>query len=293
MRITQQMLHQNSLRNINQNLSRFENVNNQISTGKKINKPSDNPTAVSKAMKLKSELAATEQYEQNTTEANLWLDEADQTIKHISDALQRARELVVEGNNGTMNESDRVLIANEVEAISEQIRQFANSKVNGHYLFNGQKMDQPPYPEANSYLTDTYDTGSVTFTIGNGVTVKGNVTVEDLFGSSGDGENLFKTLDTIVSSLKAGDEVPLDQLDKGMDRVLSTWSEVGARKNRVEAMENRLQDSNIELQTMLSKVEDINYAETLIKLKSEEAIYQASLSATSRIIQPTLMDFLR
>lgn len=293
MRITQQMLHQGSVRHMNQNLSRFEKISNQVSTGKLLHRPSDDPIGAGKSMNLKSAIAANDQYERNTNTASLWLDETDQTINQTVNVLHRARELAVMGSNETLSDQDRKLIEEEVKSLTEQIRQFANTKVNGKYLLNGQKTNQPPYPDQNSYLTNSFDKGAVTFAVADGVTIKANVTADELFGSAEDETNLFKSMESLAAALRTGQSIPLEDIDKGLNRILTTWAEVGAVKQRVEAVENRLKDSNIELQSMLSKIEDIDMAEAVTKLKSEESVYQASLAATSKIIQPSLIDFLR
>lgn len=293
MRVTQQMLHQNSVRHMNQNLSRLEKTNNQVTTGKQLHRPSDDPNGVSKAMNLKSALVANDQFERNTNEANLWLDESGQTINDMVNVMQKVRELGVQGNNGILSDSDRNIVAIEVEELTEQIRQFANSKVNGKYIFNGLKTDEPPYPNKNSYQNDTFDTSGKMFTIADGVAVKANVTADELFGNAADNTNLFNTLNLLASDLRSGSDIQMNQIDKGIDRMLTVAADAGARKNRVEGIENRIQDSNIELKSLLSKLEDVNYAEAVTKLKSEESVYQASLAASAKIIQQTLMDFLR
>lgn len=293
MRVTQQMLHQNSVRHMNQNLSRLEKTNNQVSTGKLLHKPSDDPNGVSKAMNLKSALAANAQYERNTNEATLWLDETDQTINDMVNVMQRVRELAVQGSNDTLSDHDKSILATEVDELTEQVRTFANSKVNGNYLFNGQKTKESPYPDKDSYKNDSFDMGVKSFTIADGVVVQANVTADKLFGNATDNTSLFQTLNNLSEGLRSGTPIPLDQIDQGMERLLSTGAEVGARHNRVEAVGNRIKDSNIELQSMLSSIEDVDYAEAITRLKSEESIYQATLAASSKIIQPSLMDFLR
>lgn len=293
MRVTQQMLNQNSIRNMNQNLSRFEKINNQVSTGKLLHRPSDNPNGVSKAMNLKSTIAANAQFERNNSEAKLWMDETDQHIGSMTDVMQRVRELAVQGNNETLSDHDRSAIAVEVEELTEQMRQLANAKVNGKSLFNGQKTGEIPFPEKGSYAFNSSELAARTFNIGEGISIQSSVLPDELFGTATDDENLFKTLQSISANLKAGTSSDLGGIDAGMERLLTVSAENGARQNRVEAVENRLLDSNLQLKTMLSKVEDIDYAEAIIKLTSEESVYQASLAASSKIIQPSLMDFLR
>jgi len=278
---------------MNQNLSRYEKISNQVSTGKILNRPSDDPLGAAKSLNLKSAINANEQYNRNANSANLWLDETDQTINQTVNILHRARELAVQGSNDVISEQDRKTIAEEVDALTEQLRQFANTKTNGKYLFNGQKTNLPPYPNQDSYLENSFDKGNVTFAVADGVTIKANVTADELFGSAEDETNLFKTMKNLAAALRTGDSIPLDAMDKGLDRVLTTLAEVGSVKERLTAVENRLKDSNIELESMLSKIENIDIAEALIQLKSEESSYQASLTASSKIIQPSLVDFLR
>lgn len=293
MRITQQMIQQNSLRHMQQNLSRMDSIYNQLASSKKLLKPSDDPSGVSKALQLKSTIKANEQYKKNTNEANLYLDESDQTISGMVKVMQRVRDLALQASNGSNEEKDLKAIASEVKELSEQIRSFANTKVNGIYLFNGHKTNQAPYPESDSYLVDSFDTGAKNYTIAEGIVIKANVTADELFGYSTDESNLFATLNKFVESLQSSGDIPLDEIDSSIDRLLTVQSEIGARKNRVDAISNRVEDINIELQSMLSKIEDIDYAEALTKYKSEESIYQASLQATARVIQLSLMNFLK
>ena len=293
MRVTQQTLNQNSIRNMSQNLSRFEKINNQVSSGKLLHRPSDDPNGVSKAMNLKSTLATNTQFERNSNEAKLWMNETGQNIDTMVDAMQRVRELAVQGNNGTYSELDQTAIAAEIEELTEQMRQLANAKVNGQSLFNGQKTGELPFPEKGDFAIVPTDLIAKTFTIGEGIKIQSSVLPDELFGTATDDNNTFKTLQSISVNLKAGNSIDLDMIDAAIDRLLTVGAENGVRQNRAEAVENRLLDSNLEIKSMLSRVEDVDYAEAVIKLKSEESVYQASLAATSKIIQPSLMDFLR
>lgn len=272
MRVSQQMLHQSSVRHMNQNLSRLEKTNNQVSTGKLLHRPSDDPNGVSKAMNLKSALAANEQYERNTNEATLWLDESDQTINSMVNVMQRVRELAVQGNNDTLTVEDRENIAIEVAELNDQIVQFSKTKVKGDY--------------------DLFGSDARKFTIADGVEVPVSVTKDELFIDA-DGNDLLQTLNQLELDLRGGQPLDLQTIDAGIEQLLNSSAQTGARQNRVESIANRIEGSNIELKSMLSKLEDIDYAEAITKLKSEESVYQASLAASAKIIQPSLMDFLR
>lgn len=265
MRVTQQMLHQNSVRHMNQNLSRFERTNSQVSTGKMIERPSDNPNGVSKAMSMKSSIAANEQYARNTDEAKLWLDETDQTISSMTNVMHRVRELALQGNNGTLNVEDRELIASEIEELTSLMNQFAATKVNGQDLFGAVKN----------------------FPISEALNIKANASSTEVLGDT------IMVLGNLTSAVRAGLGIDLDTIDGSMNRMLSIQAEIGARTNRVEATETRVKEHTLDLKSLVSKIEDVDYAEAIIRLKSEESIYHASLSASSKIIQTSLMDFLR
>ncbi|WP_341963167.1 flagellar hook-associated protein FlgL [Planococcus maritimus] len=293
MRVTQQMMHQNSLRHMQQNLGRFENTSMQASSGKLLHKPSDNPQAVAKAMSLNSVMSANEQYERNIGDANLWLDENDRSIQAMVDVTQRIRELGVQGGSGTLSPEDRELIFKEVGVLNDQLREFANAEVDGRYLFGGGDGTVKPFPDADSFEAAQPNGSLKTAKIGVGLQLEIGILPQTLVGSEDDPTNIFRAVGKLADSIQAGEAVNLDEIDKAMERLLTSAAENGARQNRVEATESRLLDAKLSLGTALSSIEDVDYAEILIKLKSEESVYQASLSSSAKIMQTNLMDFLR
>ncbi len=293
MRVTQQMMHQNSLRHMQQNLGRFENTSMQASSGKLLHKPSDNPQAVAKAMSLNSVMSANEQYERNIGDANLWLDENYRSIQAMVDVTQRIRELGVQGGSGTLSPEDRELIFKEVGVLNDQLREFANAEVDGRYLFGGGDGTVKPFPDADSFEAAQPNGSLKTAKIGVGLQLEIGILPQTLVGSEDDPTNIFRAVGKLADSIQAGEAVNLDEIDKAMERLLTSAAENGARQNRVEATESRLLDAKLSLGTALSSIEDVDYAEILIKLKSEESVYQASLSSSAKIMQTNLMDFLR
>lgn len=291
MRITQQMLSSNTTSQLQQNLSRYEKANEQVSTGKRINRPSDDPIGVQKSLKLASQLADNEQYERNTDYALSWMETTDQALNSISNALQRANELGLQASNGTNSPEDQQTIAKEIEQLRDEIQDIANTKFDGKYIFNGQKTDQPLQVAANGDLT--YDNQSMLQRMSSSNAIEMNVTGEVFDGNV----NLFKALDQLSAALENGDKdgisSTLEQLETGKDQVLNSWTSLGAKQSRVEGMNQRLKEENLSLQTLVSKNDDVDFAEAIMKLKTEESVYQASLAASAKIIQPSLLDFLR
>ncbi|MEZ0480707.1 flagellar hook-associated protein FlgL [Planococcus sp. SSTMD024] len=293
MRVTQQMMHQNSVNHMQQNLGRFEKTNLQASSGKLLHKPSDDPQAVAKSMSLKSVMSANDQFERNIGDANLWLDENDRSIQAMVDVTQRIRELGVQGGSGTLSPEDRELIFKEVSVLNEQLREFANAEVDGRYLFGGGDGTVKPFADAVSFEAAPANGPLKTAKIGVGLQLEIGILPETLVGSGDEPSNLFRAVGKLADSIQAGDSVNLDEIDDAMERLLTSAAENGARQNRVEATESRLLDAKLSLGSALSSIEDVDYAEILIKLKGEESIYQASLSSSAKIMQTNLMDFLR
>ncbi len=284
------------MRNLNSNLLRLDTLQNRMSTGRKINRPSDDPVGLSYSMRYRSGLAANEQFQRNVDASISWVEHTDKMINETNEVLQRARELAVQGANGANTGLSMEAIAEEIDQLYEHIVNIGNSQFNGKYVFNGQMTDVKPYVSSNAENISTHQ-GDVPLEVGSGITISVNVSGNDLFGAAGDATNAFQVLKDLSNALNAHDNnavaTTLGQLDNRIDLILEKWAEIGARANRVDLIKNRLDNESINLETILSKTEDADMAELMINMKTEENIYQASLSTGARIIKPTLVDFLR
>lgn len=301
-RVTQGMLNTQLLRNINSNLNRMNEGQNQLSTGRKINKPSDDPVGISFSLRYRSEVSANEQYESNVDAAISWLDYTDTTLGQANSVIQRVRELAVEGANDTNPQTALDAIKSEIDQLYKQMVTIGNSEFNGKYVFNGQLTDKPPYTEATA-STDAVDQGEIKFEIGTGVRLAANIPGNKVFGDADDPnnpgtkDNIFKVIQDLSAALGAGDTTEVSniigRLDTQNDRFLEVRADVGAKSNRIELAQSRLQDISINLQSLQSKAEDADISEVITNLKTDENVYQASLSVGSKIISASLVDFLK
>ncbi|WP_284644981.1 flagellar hook-associated protein FlgL [Paenibacillus silviterrae] len=302
MRVTQGMLNSQLLRNINTNLTRMQNNQEQLSTGRKINRPSDDPVGMAFSLRYRSEQSANEQYESNLDAAMSLLDYTDTMMGQANSVIQRVRELAVAGANGTNPQQALDSIKSEVEQLYSQMVSIGNSQFNGRYIFNGQMTDKAPYTEANA-ATDKPDGNELKFNIGVGVQIAANKTGESVFGTPDDinapgtNDNIFRVMKDLSAALGAGltNEVSalLARIDKANDQFLEARADVGAKMNRMELAQSRLSDVNVNLKTLQTKTEDADVAEVITNLKMDENVYQSSLSVGSKIISATLVDFLR
>lgn len=295
-RVTQGMLNTQLIRNLSNNLSRMDNSQNQLATGRRINRPSDDPVGISYSMRYRSELSANKQYEENVDSSISWLEQADTTADLIGSVYQRVRELNVQGANGSNPQSARDAIALEVAELKSHLVTLGNSQFNGKYIFGGQMTNIEPYskdyPEGNSP-----DEGLINIEIGVGVKIPVSVSGSRVFGAATDSDNAFRLLSDLEAALKNGDDQGIQsamgRLDTRIDKFLEVRADIGAKVNRIELAKERLGDININVKQLQTKVEDADIAALITSLKTDEAVYQASLSVGSRIIQPSLLDYLR
>jgi flagellar hook-associated protein 3 FlgL len=299
LRITPGMMHMQLTRNLNRTLTEMSKLQEQMTTGRKINRASDDPVGITYALRYRSELSANVQYQENIDMALSWLDFNDTVLQQAQDVLKRLKELAVQGSNGTNPDVALNNIADEVQQLKDQIIDIANSTLNGKYVFNGEKTDVIPYdPTVTPFDPSTIETdsGAIYYIVGVGVKLQINLSGSDVFGRPGEADNIFAVFDQIITALQNGNHggvsAQIANIESRMDKILNQQAEIGARVNRVELMQNRLKDLEINLTDLQSKTEDVDFEKLIIDAKINENIYQASLSVGAKIITPSLVDFL-
>jgi flagellar hook-associated protein 3 FlgL len=297
------MMNSQLLANLNTNNVRLQKYQDMIASGKKLNKPSDDPVGVGYAMRYDAQINRNDQYQRNVDDARSQLDFLDSSINQLNNVLQRARELAVRGATGSMSSDDRIATSKEIKQIYEQCVTIGNSQFNGAYIFNGQITNVPPYSTTGGAEYSVTDDGLITYSLSEGVDMAVNALGKDVFGdpaavgSEKTSTNIFAVLKTLQDGLDTNNsadiQTALGNLDLRMNRIQYAWSDVGARSNRAEMLDNRLKDLDVNLQTLLSKVIDTDIPETITNMKTAEAVQRSSLETGARIMQPTLMDFLK
>ena len=216
MRITNKMLIGNMINYIGTNLGRMDKLQNELATGKKIRVPSDDPIVAARALKLRTDVSEIEQYGRNVQDANSWMDITESTLDDMTDILQRARELAVQGANGTTTPDDTAKIEQEVIQLRRQIIHLGNSTYSGRYIFSGYKTDMPLFDEVTGkFNIDVSLDESIRYEIGIGDSININITGGDLFNQ---GTEALR--DTSGSATGDSDIMNLD-IQAGVNDVLS------------------------------------------------------------------------
>jgi flagellar hook-associated protein 3 FlgL len=286
------------LANLQANYSKLTLLQTQIASGKQLQKPSDGPARVITALDYRAQLARGEQLDRNTDDAQGWLGNADSTVSTAVDYMQSARTLALQGLNGSADPGAREAIAAQIRALRSGLLQLANSKYQDRPIFAGTvDATTAAYSATGVYQGNA---GAVNRTIAPGVTVQVNVPGPQVFGTpnaapySGD---VFQALDQLANDVQAGNTAGatagLTALDFSRTRMQQALGGVGAKEKRIEDVKSRNADITLENRTALSDVEDIDLPKTLIDLQSQQVAYQSALAVTAKVIQPSLLDFLR
>jgi flagellar hook-associated protein 3 FlgL len=297
-RITTQMTASMTLNDLQQSLNRLDTTQQQLSSGKKINQPSDDPYGTSQAIGLNGQLSSLNDYTNNITDGTAWTQQATTSLGDIDSMVQRVRELVVQASNGTYTQSNLNASASEVNQLIDAIKQEANASYNGQYIFSGTSTGTAPYQTGS---TDTYQggTGNVNRLIGPNTTLTVNTNISSLLGNgqaSGDG-GLLDTLRTIASDMQSGNTgaiggADLKNLDSNFGTLTQMEANVGAISNRLTLASTRIQQLQNSDTAALSNVQDADMATVAINFSTEQAAYSAALKAGANIVQSSLLDFL-
>jgi len=295
LRITNNMMTQDLLRNLEATQGRMSQIQNQMSSGYRITRPSDDPVGIQNALRMKSNISAVEQWKSNADEALGLMDTTDGTLADMTSMLQRVKELAVQGSNGTLSESDRQSIAIEVDQISEQLRLLANTKNGSKYIFSGTATNKELITSDGTWQGNSED---VKFEVGSNLSLPISINGQTLFRTPLTGApGVFDTLSTLSTALKEnnteGIENSLEAIEGNIDNVLAHRANIGARTNRMTALREQLDTTSYNLTQNLSDIQDADIAKTIIDFKNSENVYKAALSIGAQIIQPSLVDFMR
>jgi flagellar hook-associated protein 3 FlgL len=294
-RTTAASVQNRSLADLQRGMQRGQKIQQQISSGKAISRPSDSPTGTVTSLQLRGEVRATQQYSRNADDGMGWLGVIQDKLQDASSSIIRVRDLTVQGLNSAMNTDDaRAALAAEIDNVKQTLIGEANSRYLNRPVFGGTTAGSVSYDQAGKYVGDSNGT---TRSIGPNSRVRIESNGPEAFGAEGSDTQLFTVLTNISKALKDNDmsalDVGLGNLDTAHDLLKSTLSDVGARYNRVTQMKQSAEDHLLSVSSQLSDIEDVDLPKAIMELQIQQTSYQAALAATAKVIQPSLIDFLR
>jgi flagellar hook-associated protein 3 FlgL len=302
-RITNQMAAQTTLAGIESSLDRLDTTQQELSSGKSINQPSDNPTGTGLVLQLNNTLSNLTGYSNNVTDGTGWAQAQTGALSDMTNAVQRIQELVLQASNGTQSTADMQASAQEVNQLIDEVKSDANTQYNGQYVFSGSATTTAPYQSGSD---DSFggNSGTVTREIGpnTSLTVSSNLagvlgTGQTVSGQpAGDGL-LLNTLRNISDDMQSGDSsalsgTDLTDLNNNLNSLTGLATSVGATTDRLQMASSRITSLQNSATDTLSNTQDADMAQTEINFSTEQAALTAALQAGANIVQESLMNFL-
>lgn len=303
MRITQSMLQNNMLRHLFKSQQEMDKYFTQIYTGKKIRRPSEDPVIAMRGIGYRTELEEVKQYQRNVSNVWSWMDHADDALDKATKVMQRLEYLAIQAKNDTLSQSERHSILEEVKQLEQHLITIANTSVNGRYIFNGTDTNHAPVvydeSEGKGIIWEPADPNvesgrdkPVIIEVSKGITFEVNIDPDSVFP-----QELFDVIKDFKDALN-GD--PLKDIDDSIgalqemkQKIIRGRTDLGARMNRLELIEDRLSQQGIIAEDIMKKNEGVDFEEAVMNLLAQEAVHRAALASGAKLIQPSLIDFLR
>jgi flagellar hook-associated protein 3 FlgL len=295
MRISDSSRYEGIRANLARSLNKLDRVNREVSTGRRIQFPSDDPSGAATAMRYRTDLALGEQYSRTAESARARLEASDTALDGLTDVIQRARELALRAGAGSSGPAELRSLGIEVNQLLKQSVQLGNTSFAGRFLFGGTRTTTAPFNATGDTppaVTYNGNSGAIDQEIGQGAVVRANVTGDQAF------QPTMNALIQIRDALNAGDgdgaiAAGLPALDAALDGLMQTRGDIGARVNHLESVEKKLGMEQVNLSSLKASVEDVDLADTVVRLNEARNVWEAALGAAAKAIQPTLAEFLR
>ena len=295
-RVTERSIATNVLANLQSNIAKLGDTQNRLSSGKQLTKASDAPGDAVLAMQYRSDVKNLQQYSRNADDGIAWLNTADTALTSAVEQVNRAKELVLSGmSSGSASvQGARESMALEVDNIRSSVLNLANTQYLDRPVFGGTTTGQIAYNDDGTYAGDH---GQVLRTVGPSAKIRVDTEADGPDGVFGTGNTqIFDLLKKISDDLRTNPtqlEDDLDKLNQATTTMQAGLSSVGARVNRLTQLQSYADSRVIDLNGQVSTVEDIDLPKTITELTLQQTAYQAALAATAKVVQPSLVDFLR
>jgi flagellar hook-associated protein 3 FlgL len=291
MRVSEKQRFLLSQTRINQHRTRQIDLSAQLSSGKKLLKPSDDSLGAKKLAALTSEHRRVEQHGRNIDSARHLLSTADHTLNESSSTLYRAKELAIRGLNSAMTPADRDFLADEIASLRDHLQSLANTRTNNRYIFGGYSSTTPPYDNAFAFVGDT---NATRFEVGDGELIQATTPGGAAFGDGTAATvDVFDNLNLLEAAVRVGSEVDmqneLERLETSVEQVITTRQRIGLQINRLDGAETVASYLNTRLPETMAELSDVDFTAAVTELKMVENALQATIATSSRLMKGILL----
>ncbi|MDP4334055.1 flagellar hook-associated protein FlgL [Curtobacterium sp. A7_M15] len=290
-RVTTQMTMAAASARLQAGAAKLAQLTDQATTLQNIQRPSDDPVGTVASMQVRKEQAAAAQYTRNANDAVGWLATTDSALSSVYSVLNSVRDLTVQAaNSGTMSDTDRDAFITQFQSLKSELESRANTTYGTRSVFAGSSTAATAYDPGTGWVAAGTD---VTRRIGDGTTVRVDTAGTAVFGS-GNG-SVFAMIDSIVGDLQNGVNVNprINDVDAAISTVRGVQADVGVRHAAALSAQDSLKSATVSLENRRAGIEDKDLAKAVLDLQVQQTNYQAALAVTAKVLQPTLMDYLR
>lgn len=313
-RVGNHQMNRQLMYSIQNQLGQQQRLYEQISTNKKLLRPSDDPVGAGKALHYRDEVHRLKDYEDQASAGTLWTNTTAVALDGLGETWRRVNEIAISAADGSKSAEDRRGMSIEIDQLLQHVVQIGNSAHAGKYIFAGNHTDEP------AFRTETdSNTGKITGVFYDGDSGPRNVKTNDhttrqvnVLGSDGgnpeqtgvfmdsvSGVNLFNTLIDLRDQLEnndvgqfTGSGGMLDRIEKGVDNIASAQTRLGGVQEALTLDRNRILEQGSSVEQFLSDVEDADIAELIMELNEAQNVYEAALAAGGRLFQTSLLNFI-
>lgn len=301
MRITNATMTNSYLKDVQNNLQTIDKLNTQLNSGKNVNKVSDSPYEAIKILNMQNEINDVEKYNYNCDEISGWINTTDDALGKVGNITSEIKVLLT-SISGAYGEDEVNAIKSEVNEKVKQIGEALNTTYAGRFIFGGSNTDEAPFEIFENIdgtvelrLNASANEDKLKVDISDGITVDYNLTANQVT-NGGDG---IKAINDVLVALsknpidQAEIQGLMDDMEDYMNHTLNTRSAIGAKSNTVENVKSSNEENILKLTSAYSSMQDVEYAEKYIELKSAEMIYNSCMQVGAKLMQPTLLDYMR
>lgn len=287
-----------TLANVQKSTANMSRLQEQISTGKKVNRASDDPAGARKILSLRSEDLRLDQYASNIQTATQSLDFSSAALQNTSDIVQRITELTMQGVSDSTDQNGRTIIANEINQLLETIMQSANAERLGRYTFAGTETTTIPFVASRdsngniSLVSYKGNRENVEYNVGPNTNTIVNLTGDEVFVQSRVFDTIIQIRDNLADGAVTFARDELDNLDVASKKILNSIAKAGGISSTLELTGNRIADTRLSLQEVLASAESADIAELVLKLTEQQSIFEASLSSGSYIFKTSILNYI-
>ncbi|KGE78528.1 flagellar hook-associated protein FlgL [Halomonas salina] len=296
MRISTLTIFNQSVGSLNQQQAKFNDVSQQIASGRRVTSPSDDPQAAARAVGVSQSLAITEQYTDSRVSARTALEQSESVLNSVSDSITSAKTLLIQGANDTLSEADRQSVAYELRGVYNTLLGQANAADgNGNYLFGGYKDDEAPFVQGGGTVTYEGDDKVREQRIDASRLMPVGASGGDIFGADGDDAALFTTLESAIGKLESGSGdlgAEMDSLDDHLDTVLTVRASMGARLNELDVVDGVAANRTLNYEQTRSDLVDLDYVEAISEYSLRQVGLQASQQTFANMKGMSLFQYL-